>query len=81
MDGSKCWNGATSGRRVVSTAATESGPARDAGQDGILRRANIDGAERADKILKNPDLEAPHRIAGVAGQRVEGDLVIHDVAL
>ena len=53
----------------------------DDGHHGILRRADIDGAERANKILKNPDLEAPHRIAGVAGQRVEGDLVIHDVAL
>ena len=53
----------------------------DDGQDGILRRADIDGAERANKILKNPDLEAPHRITGVAGQRVESDLVIQDVAL
>ena len=47
----------------------------------ILRRADIDGGERADKILKNPDLKAPHRITGVAGQRVEGDLVSHDVAM
>src|SRR5947207_3435035 len=47
----------------------------------ILRRADIDGGERADKILKNPDLKAPHRITGVAGQRVEGDLVSHDVAI
>src|SRR5256885_11986697 len=29
---------------------------------------------------KNPDLETPHRIASVAGQRIEGDLAIHDVA-
>ena len=53
----------------------------DDGQDGILRRPDIDGAERANKILKNPDLEAPHRITGVAGQRVEGDRVVHDAAL
>jgi hypothetical protein len=43
---------------------------------GILRRADIDGAERADEILKNPDLEASHRITGVSRQRVEGDVEI-----
>ena len=46
----------------------------------ILRRPDVDGGQRANEILKNPDLEAPHRIAGVAGKRIEGDLVIHDVA-
>lgn len=44
-------------------------------QHGILRRLDIDLAERLDEVLKDPDLEAPHRITGVPDQRVEADLV------
>src|SRR6266508_618359 len=47
----------------------------------ILRRPDVDGGKRAYEILKNPDLEAPHGITGVTGQRVEADPVAGGVAL